>query len=736
MANSFATLNSSLVSADTSMYALGSAELVFDELEWRGLPSSLDLLGGDRVGNPWLGLQQGLVDGVAAQGLLGYEEGMSLGVGAGPSEAGLFREKAWGDMGNMEPMDMDGAVLMEVKKEPLSHSQESQNQWSHGLAPSQPKYAPHLAEMLDAYTEPRAQERRTKCAAGSAMAKEYLDSLVESCVANEPEEGTFNNSNFLVGGSYDVQAAATCEASLETPFDASFGASCGTSFDATFDPSFNLSFDTLCDTSYASYLNESAQQLKQEVPYPECAEPFPDTFEGLEQLGDPDEEKELHSSDTVQTTGTHETAHLPTQGAETSKVDNSSTGRRKDSAETEATLCSEDLQTFRNMATQAVVTGVLLGQVQCAHECFQDCSGGCFQGCLEKDRKCFGDCSACPELSAAPCVHYVDNLTHCLAYSALAVPQTQIPKFPAMAKTASEAAAKRPDSTQMEEIATSSTCDELLLDDTTIASLVAAFKASRAPPCLRKRAKGSKNIAPPEREIDYSQVKLPTVEIPCPELMNFARNEITPLQLAAINAKTLRVYPEVSQTLCLIARKCYIRLSIHLLVPEGNIRYERNSNFHISRPYEPQVVRYEVDSTNGLPFNPTRCGLCPYCEKLTFLNLKTSSYAQHLALTHGIYTDNFLAPNPYNFGEYRLAKAGCDRVTTAHENNRLGVVCPSCNQVVGTHCSQTTAKDRPLNNFLRHFRDTHRKRGKANTSGGVFEFFNKLVRPESYVYNE
>lgn len=260
------------------------------------------------------------------------------------------------------------------------------------------------------------------------------------------------------------------------------------------------------------------------------------------------------------------------------------------------------------------------------------------------------------------------------------------------------------------------------------------FKAFPAPACIKKRAKGSKNTAPPEFEIEYQSELIPTVVVPCPELINTARNDITAQQMDENRNKTVKIYNEELQSICKINRNCYLRLSLTSLQPYHNIKYEKNPNFHISRPYEPQFVRYEMDESNGLPYNPTRCGLCPYCEKITFLNLKTSSYAQHLALTHGIYTDNFLTPNPYDFGEYRLVKSGSDRITTAHENNRLGVVCPCCNQVIGTHCSQTTAKDRPLNNFLRHFRDFHRKRGKSILKAEQYEFFNRMERPNNYVY--
>ena len=260
------------------------------------------------------------------------------------------------------------------------------------------------------------------------------------------------------------------------------------------------------------------------------------------------------------------------------------------------------------------------------------------------------------------------------------------------------------------------------------------FKAFPAPACVKKRAKGSKNTAPPEFEIEYQSELIPTVVVPCPELINTARNDITAQQMEENRNKTVKIYNEELQSICKINRNCYLRLSLTSLQPYHNIKYEKNPNFHISRPYEPQFVRYEVDESNGLPYNPTRCGLCPFCEKITFLNLKTSSYAQHLALTHGIYTDNFLTPNPYDFGEYRLVKSGSDRITTAHENNRLGVVCPCCNQVIGTHCSQTTAKDRPLNNFLRHFRDFHRKRGKSILKAEQYEFFNRMERPHNYLY--
>lgn len=266
------------------------------------------------------------------------------------------------------------------------------------------------------------------------------------------------------------------------------------------------------------------------------------------------------------------------------------------------------------------------------------------------------------------------------------------------------------------------------------AAEIAMFKAYPAPTCLKKRAKGSKRTSTTDYEFNYSSAVVPTLSLPCPELMNHAHNAITDAQMEENASKTLRIFENEHQAICFINRTCYIRLSLEQLQPYENIRYEKNPNFHISRPYEPQYIRYEWDPEEDLPINPSRCGLCPFCDKVNFLNLKTSSYAQHLALTHGVYTDNFLTPNPYNFGEYKLVKSGSDRITTPHENNRLGVVCPSCNQIIGTHCSQTTAKDRSLNNYLRHFRDYHRKRGKGTNKCAQYDFFSRLLRPDSYIF--
>jgi hypothetical protein len=153
-----------------------------------------------------------------------------------------------------------------------------------------------------------------------------------------------------------------------------------------------------------------------------------------------------------------------------------------------------------------------------------------------------------------------------------------------------------------------------------------------------------------------------------------------------------------------------------------DIRYEKNPCFSIERPYEPEFISYQVDKSNNLPYNETRSGLCPYCPEIKFRNFKTSTYSQHLALWHGIHTDNYLTPNPSHFGVYRLCKNRNleTRKTQAHSSNKKGVVCPVCHEVIEVGCSKAT-RDKPLSGYLRHFRDAHRR---SNQKADIDQYFN------------
>lgn len=193
-----------------------------------------------------------------------------------------------------------------------------------------------------------------------------------------------------------------------------------------------------------------------------------------------------------------------------------------------------------------------------------------------------------------------------------------------------------------------------------------------------------RNIAKLESEEDIEK----KIE---PILVRFKRNE----EARVINIKRTR----------------YVRGNLDCL--DGlheNTRYEKNLLFGIDRPYEPEFIRFNVNPQTKLPDNTTRAGLCAYCPEIEFRNLKTSTYAQHLTLWHGIHTDNYLTPNPSHYGVYKLCKnKNLDtRKTTARVSSRNGVVCPVCHEVVETECSKKT-NDKPLSGYLRHFRDYHRQ---------------------------
>ena len=242
-------------------------------------------------------------------------------------------------------------------------------------------------------------------------------------------------------------------------------------------------------------------------------------------------------------------------------------------------------------------------------------------------------------------------------------------------------------------------------------------------PSPSKTMKGSKNKILFHRDFSYEGTEIETSVSLSTRLINVARNEQPPNINEKLRRKLVDLRPE--QDICNIIRVRYLRTNLDSIKDiYENVGYEENLRFDINRPYEPQYVRYEVDPTNKLPFNETRCGLCPYCPELNFKNLKTSTYSQHLALTHGVYTDNFLTPNPLYYGLYVIKKNNLRRKTIAHEHQRFGVVCPACYDVVGTECSIKTASSKPLNNYMRHFKEKHRQsKDKMNP----VLYFNKMA---------
>lgn len=248
---------------------------------------------------------------------------------------------------------------------------------------------------------------------------------------------------------------------------------------------------------------------------------------------------------------------------------------------------------------------------------------------------------------------------------------------------------------------------------------ITALKSKRS-----RFIKGSKNRLCIQREFSYD-VNIESYLETSDKLINVAKNEEPYNFQDLLRNKLLELKVNREHSICCIKRSRYIRINLDpILNLYKNVGYELNPNFHISKPYEPQYVRFEIDETNGLPFNETRCGLCPYCPDITFKNLKTSTYSQHLALTHGVYTDNYLTPNPLYYGIYIIKKTNTRRRTKAHEHERCGVVCPCCYAIVGTECSKTTASSKPLNNYMRHFKEYHRQ---SKDKLDPIKFFNKTV---------
>lgn len=248
------------------------------------------------------------------------------------------------------------------------------------------------------------------------------------------------------------------------------------------------------------------------------------------------------------------------------------------------------------------------------------------------------------------------------------------------------------------------------------------YKPSNAGMVIR----GSKNKYGKLFEFDYSKLDLPSIIEDGTCLINTARSDcldekkLTNIQTSLIELR--------SQATCNIIRTRYLRPIAYLnRIKEDHklIIYELNESFSIAKPYEYQIVRSQIDASNGLPFNQTRAGLCPYCPEVKFFNIKNSSYSQHIASNHGIFPDNYLAPEPYNFGIYKVKKSSEHRKTMSHERERDGVICPVCHEIIEANCSKVTRNARPLMGYLRHFKQCHRK-GKP----GVYpqRFFQEMSR--------
>ena len=220
---------------------------------------------------------------------------------------------------------------------------------------------------------------------------------------------------------------------------------------------------------------------------------------------------------------------------------------------------------------------------------------------------------------------------------------------------------------------------------------------------------GSDKKCPKILQFDYDDINIDQKVVIC-KLVNLAANPISELGLILILSRLIKRKESEEERIFSVNRTRYTRATIESLsILHPNVQYQRNSQFSIDKPYEPEYIRVQMNPVTNTPFNETRCGLCPYCPNLVFKNLKTSTYAQHLSLTHGIQTDNYITPNPLLYGSYNLKKSNTNRKTKAHISEKNGVICPVCHDIVETECSKTTATQKPLNNYLRHFKEKHRK---------------------------
>lgn len=234
--------------------------------------------------------------------------------------------------------------------------------------------------------------------------------------------------------------------------------------------------------------------------------------------------------------------------------------------------------------------------------------------------------------------------------------------------------------------------------------------------------KASVKNGPQTLQFDYDNHEIIQNVVQC-KLVNFAANPISESTLILILNRLNRRKESEEERIFSVNRTRYTRANIESLnILHPNVQYQRNTQFSIGKPYEPEYIRVQINPLTNAPFNETRCGLCPYCPSLVFKNLKTSTYAQHLSLTHGIQTDNYITPNPLLYGSYNLKKNNTNRKTRAHISEKNGVICPVCHDIVETECSKTTATQKPLNNYLRHFKEKHRK---CKEKEDPFKFFSK-----------
>lgn len=241
--------------------------------------------------------------------------------------------------------------------------------------------------------------------------------------------------------------------------------------------------------------------------------------------------------------------------------------------------------------------------------------------------------------------------------------------------------------------------------------------------------KGSKNSSQ-KIKFDYKNINIPYEILYQENLRNVARSSIDD-QTERDNIRNLKD-GLLNQNVCKINRTKFTRHTMEQLENlvislTYDVKYEKNTKYATEDPYQQEFTRVQIDPSNNLPLNSTRCGLCAYCPDIKFFNIKDSSYSQHLACNHGIFTNNYIAPDPYNYANYYVKKHDGikDRKTTAKERLRKAVICPACHDRVEVNCSISTRGERPLINYLRHFKDKHRqsKLRESHDKIGYFEEF-------------
>ncbi|GEQ71787.1 hypothetical protein JCM33374_g5473 [Metschnikowia sp. JCM 33374] len=216
-----------------------------------------------------------------------------------------------------------------------------------------------------------------------------------------------------------------------------------------------------------------------------------------------------------------------------------------------------------------------------------------------------------------------------------------------------------------------------------------------------------------KRKFDYSKVTVEHTVFQGSHLQNRARGDSINDQSYDLRGKNQTFRDESP-----IIRTRYHRGNLDALKDlDPDVIYQKNPLFHISCPYQQEFTRVEVDLETGETKNTTRCGLCAYCPKLTFHELKNSAYAQHMAQRHGVFTNGYLTPNPLWRGQYKVCKKKTPtRKTNPRTRHKEAVVCPACFEVIEVSGASSRSrlspsarlKKNPLLMYLRHFLVVHR----------------------------